>query len=32
MQSAKKGWVKVTDYNSYQTGNFYQFCVSCLLF
>ena len=32
LESGEKGWVKVTDWNSFQTGNFYQLCGSCLLF
>jgi hypothetical protein len=32
LESGEKGWVKVTDWNSFQTGNFYQFYGSCLLF
>ncbi|XP_066321026.1 uncharacterized protein [Miscanthus floridulus] len=31
LESGEKGWVKVTDWNSFQTGNFYQLCGSCLL-
>jgi hypothetical protein len=29
LESGEKGWVKVTDWNSFQTGNFYQFYGSC---
>ena len=29
---AKKGWVKVTYWNSFETGNLYQLFASCLLF
>ena len=32
LESGEKGWVKVTDWNSFQTGTFYQLCGSCLLF
>lgn len=32
LESGEKGWVKVTDWNSFQTGNFTQLCGSCLSF